>query len=131
MSISYVVGESHWRSASKGVTYRVFATLVTTTVSFLMTGSVKTAAIIGSTEVTAKVLLYWAHERIWARITWGRRGRVMVADGAGERLASPIEAANEARGLAGQEAVPLPVGIDLGVRNLALGVTADEPSPTL
>jgi uncharacterized membrane protein len=131
MSISYVVGESHWRSASKGVTYRVFATLVTTTVSFLMTGSVKTAVIIGSSEVTAKVLLYWAHERIWARITWGRRHRVIFGDGAGQSSASPLEASRATCVPAVAEAASLPAGLDIGVQTLALGVSADEPSRTL
>ncbi len=81
MAVSYVVSESHWRSASKGISYRLFATLLTTTVSFLMTGSYKTAAIIGTAEVSAKVLLYWAHERIWTRIRWGRHHEVIAADG--------------------------------------------------
>jgi uncharacterized membrane protein len=113
MSTSYVVGESHWRSASKGVTYRVFATLVTASVSFLMTGSVKTAAIIGSAEVTAKVLLYWAHERIWARVAWGRRHAAIMANGAGEGAPVPVEAPEATSGSAMQSAAPLAIGIDL------------------
>jgi uncharacterized membrane protein len=47
-------------------------TLFTGTLSFAMTGSTKTALLIGTAEITFKVLLFWAHERLWARIRWGR-----------------------------------------------------------
>jgi uncharacterized membrane protein len=124
MSTSYVVSDSHWRSAFKGITYRVFATLVTTTVSFLMTGSVKAAAIIGSAEVTTKVMLYWVHERVWARITWGRHHKVTFAGGPSESPASPIDAPMATRGHAMQEAAPLPVRLEIGVQSPALDLEA-------
>jgi uncharacterized membrane protein len=74
--------DSRWRSASKGISYRVFATLLTTAASFAMTGSMKTATLIGSVEVSVKILLYWAHERLWSRITWGRVREIVASDGA-------------------------------------------------
>ncbi len=64
--------ESHLRSVAKGASYRVIATLSTLAISFLMTGSVKLATLIGSSEALAKILLYWGHERVWHRIPWGR-----------------------------------------------------------
>jgi uncharacterized membrane protein len=119
MDLSYVIRESHWRSASKGVTYRVLAAVVTTTASFLLTGSVKTAAIIGSVEVTAKVLLYWAHERVWARITWGRHHKVIFAHAAAETSALPLDA-KTMRSPATQKVASPPIGLETSSRGALL-----------
>ena len=120
MSTSFAVSDSHWRSAFKGITYRVFATLVTTTASYLMTGSVKTALIIGSAEVTTKVLLYWAHERIWARITWGRHHKTTFAGVLGETPVSPSEVPTAKRGPEMERAAPLPVRLEIRVQSPTL-----------
>lgn len=40
---------------------------------FLFTGRLKIAAAIGGTEVVLKLLLYFAHERVWNRIKWGKQ----------------------------------------------------------
>lgn len=77
--------ESHLRSVAKGVSYRCVGSLATVVISFVMTGSVRTASLIGSAEVVTKVLIFWGHERLWHRIPWGRRRRAWVA---AERLRS-------------------------------------------
>lgn len=64
--------ESHIRSVVKGISWRAVGTIDTMIISFLITGSVKYAAFIGSTEALTKIFLYWAHERVWHRIRWGR-----------------------------------------------------------
>jgi adenylylsulfate kinase len=64
--------DSHFRSVLKGLSYRSVATISTVAISFVMTGSIKTATMIGSAEAVAKVLLFWGHERLWHRIRWGR-----------------------------------------------------------
>ncbi len=64
--------ETHLRSVVKGISWRVLATMVTTFVVYLYSGELAAAAIVGSFDALAKVLLYWGHERIWQRITWGR-----------------------------------------------------------
>jgi uncharacterized membrane protein len=104
----FIVSESRWRSACKGVTYRLFATLVTSTATFLITGRLKTAAVIASTELGAKVLLYWAHERIWARITWGSRYRLRSAGRAGHHPTPAVEAFEATRRRATGEHASLP-----------------------
>jgi uncharacterized membrane protein len=71
--------ESHFRSVAKGLSYRSIATLGTFGISFVMTGSIKTATLIGSAEAVTKVLLFWAHERIWHKIPWGRSNSVAPA----------------------------------------------------
>jgi len=46
--------------------------MVTTIVVYLYSGELVAAAIVGSFDALAKIVLYWGHERIWQRITWGR-----------------------------------------------------------
>ena len=42
--------------------------------SFIFTGSAKVSAAISGTELMTKLLLYYGHERIWARTKFGLRG---------------------------------------------------------
>ncbi|RMH09178.1 MAG: DUF2061 domain-containing protein [Nitrospirae bacterium] len=64
--------DSHLRSVVKGVSWRIVATIVTTTVVFVYTGELTVAALLGGADALTKILLYWVHERIWQRIRWGR-----------------------------------------------------------
>jgi len=74
--------DSHLRSVLKAVSWRMVGTMDTFIVSFLVmhvlggqkTNLVQTAKISGGiagTEVITKVLLYYLHERTWARIPLG------------------------------------------------------------
>ena len=65
--------ESRRRSILKAISWRVWATLTTIALVFLFTGRWKIAAAIGGVEVVAKLVLYFIHERVWDRITWGKR----------------------------------------------------------
>lgn len=89
--------ERAWRSMAKAVSWRFVGTLDTFILSYLLisflgpligmeeTGShasnLKTAGYIAATEVVTKILLYYFHERAWARVAWnmidvpGRRRR--------------------------------------------------------
>ncbi|MBI1892836.1 MAG: DUF2061 domain-containing protein [Candidatus Rokubacteria bacterium] len=67
--------ETHIRSVVKGVSWRIVGTLDTMLLVFLFSGNVSLAAIVGSTEAITKVILFWAHERAWQRIGWGRTVR--------------------------------------------------------
>lgn len=60
--------ESHTRSIAKGLTWRVLATTTTTVIAYFVTGHVETALKIGVFEFLAKLLIYYAHERLWTRI---------------------------------------------------------------
>lgn len=64
--------DTHLRSVFKGISWRVLATLVTTTVVFLYSGELTAAAVVGFFDALAKIFLYWGHERIWQCVTWGR-----------------------------------------------------------
>uniref|UniRef100_UPI004049FBF6 DUF2061 domain-containing protein n=1 Tax=Flavobacterium sp. TaxID=239 RepID=UPI004049FBF6 len=56
-------------SALKAITWRIVGTIDTMIISYIMTGNIKIALSIGSFEVFSKMILYFFHERIWARWT--------------------------------------------------------------
>ncbi len=41
-------------------------------ISYLVTGKIKMAVSIGFVELFTKIFLYYVHERIWNRISFGR-----------------------------------------------------------
>ena len=59
------------RSATKTVSWRVLASLDTMVLGLVFTGNLATAISIGGFEVFTKTVLYFFHERAWARIRWG------------------------------------------------------------
>lgn len=67
--------EAHWRSVAKGASWRCVATLDTFMLSWLITGSVKTAGAIASFEVFTKIGLFYLHERGWKLVPWGRKAK--------------------------------------------------------
>lgn len=67
--------EAKTRSVLKAVSWRVWATLTTIALVFLFTGRWETAAAVGGVEVIVKLILYFAHERAWGRIKWGKRAQ--------------------------------------------------------
>jgi uncharacterized membrane protein len=66
------VNESKTRSLAKAVSWRITGTVDTFIISFFITGEVTLAGAIAVTEVVTKVFLYWAHERVWNKIKWGK-----------------------------------------------------------
>ena len=65
--------ESALRSVYKAVSWRVLATLTTALVVYLITGSTEFAVTVGLIEGSAKIGLYYIHERLWNRLDVGRR----------------------------------------------------------
>ena len=59
------------RSATKTATWRVLASLDTMVLGLVFTGNLATAISIGGFEIFTKLVLYFFHERAWARIRWG------------------------------------------------------------
>jgi uncharacterized membrane protein len=64
--------ESKRRSFLKVISWRITATLTTMLISFFITGNIDMALKIGLFELTAKILLQYAHERVWTKIKYGR-----------------------------------------------------------
>ncbi|PZT86067.1 MAG: hypothetical protein DI637_11305 [Citromicrobium sp.] len=63
--------EAHSRSIAKAVSWRILGSLDTFLLSWFFTGSPKAAGAIAITEVLTKMVLYYFHERAWARVEWG------------------------------------------------------------
>ena len=61
------------RSLVKGLTYRVLSSTITVLLVYLLTGDLTASGVIGLFEFTIKLLFYYAHERIWHQIPWGKR----------------------------------------------------------
>lgn len=60
------------RSLAKAVSWRVTGTVDTFLISWLITGQILLASGIAFTEIMTKICLFWAHERVWNRIDWGK-----------------------------------------------------------
>ncbi len=67
------MSEKPYRSVVKGITWRVIATVDTILISWLITGHWKYAVSIGGIEVVTKLFIYYAHERAWNKIKFGRK----------------------------------------------------------
>ena len=68
-----MINESHVRSIVKGISWRIIATSDTFLVVFIITClfdqcSVENAIKIGVIEFFLKLLIYYAHERVWLKI---------------------------------------------------------------
>lgn len=66
----FVEGQS--RSFSKIVTWRILITSSNFVIPFIMTGSWGQAALFGGIATVVNIFLFWAHERIWNRVSWGK-----------------------------------------------------------
>ena len=66
------MADKHYRSLIKAVSWRVTGTVDTIVVSYLITGQVTTALKIGGLEVFTKIILYYGHERVWEKLSFGR-----------------------------------------------------------
>lgn len=65
-------GEKTIRSIVKTISWRTTGTIDTIVISFLITGKLDAAFAIGGIEVFTKIILYFFHERIWNKISWGK-----------------------------------------------------------
>lgn len=69
---SMTMVEKPQRSLAKAISWRLSATLDTMIISFLITGRAKVAVSIGLVELLTKIFLYYLHERVWSRISFGQ-----------------------------------------------------------
>ena len=65
--------ETHFRSVVKAVSYRVIGTINTCLVALLLTGSMHMAARIGMLDLVVKTIVFYLHERLWNRVSFGKR----------------------------------------------------------
>lgn len=64
--------ESRKRSIVKALSWRFIATFITALVAFVLTGELAFAAKIGILDTVIKFGAYFAHERLWVRVSYGR-----------------------------------------------------------
>ena len=61
------------RSFTKSLTYRIFGTLSSWAVVYVITGKGSLATLVAFWETVVKVAIYYLHERVWNGVAWGRR----------------------------------------------------------
>lgn len=64
--------ETHFRSIVKAVTWRTGGTAVTFAVAWIFTGNVGMATGIGLIDTVIKIGAFYAHERLWNRLEFGK-----------------------------------------------------------
>ena len=63
------------RSFTKSLTYRVFGTLFSWAIVYVIIGKGSLATLIAFWETVVKISIYYWHERIWDKINWGKLHR--------------------------------------------------------
>ncbi len=61
------------RTLFKTISWRTIATLTTAVLVYIFTGEIAIAVTIGGIEVIAKMIFYFAHERVWGKIRYGKK----------------------------------------------------------
>jgi len=64
---------THPRSFAKALTWRAIGSLTTFTLVWLLTGSTMIATAVAGAEILVKIAVYYAHERAWLSVSWGRQ----------------------------------------------------------
>ena len=64
--------DSNRRSLAKTLTWRITGSASTFTIAYLITGSFGVSSVIAFVQMGVNTVLYWLHERAWARVSWGR-----------------------------------------------------------
>ena len=67
------MSDSRFRSLVKAYSYRCWGTITTVVISYIITGEIVLSLGIGAVELVVKPFVYWLHERVWNKITWGKK----------------------------------------------------------
>ena len=65
--------ESHFRSIAKAITWRAGGTVVTFAVAWILTQKLELAIQIGVLDTIIKIGAFYAHERVWNRLNFGKK----------------------------------------------------------
>ena len=74
--LKFVEGQP--RTISKILTWRVLITASNFVIPYIITGSFGSAALFGGIATVVNMFIFWAHERLWNRITWGKSELVQL-----------------------------------------------------
>jgi uncharacterized membrane protein len=61
------------RSFVKALSYRIWGTLSSVVVAYVITKSAALSVTIAFWETVVKIFIYYAHERGWNYVQWGRK----------------------------------------------------------
>ena len=65
--------EQRKRSILKAITFRFIATIATAVLVLMFTNNLALAGIIGGLDLITKLIIYYLHERVWNKVTWGMK----------------------------------------------------------
>ncbi|HKK58288.1 MAG TPA: adenylyl-sulfate kinase [Salinivirga sp.] len=68
-----MIRESRTRSVVKALSWRIVATFTTAALVYIFTRRWDFAAYVGAFEATLKLMFFYAHERIWNKLNYGRK----------------------------------------------------------
>lgn len=63
--------ETQSRTIAKTISWRVFATLITSTIVWLVTGKAELGLSIAVFDCAIKLVTYYIHERVWNHVGFG------------------------------------------------------------
>ncbi len=72
-----LISESHLRSLVKAVSWRILGSIISIIISFFLTHQLSVALAIGAIDFFCKIVLFYAHERIWDFVPWGMHAKVL------------------------------------------------------
>jgi len=61
------------RSLAKTISWRITGSGATFGISYLISGNFVIASSIASIQLVSNTILYFIHERVWNKITWGQQ----------------------------------------------------------
>ena len=64
--------ESHARSIAKAVSYRVLGSASTVLILYALSRDIPMSLGAGALDTVVKIVMYFLHERLWARISFGK-----------------------------------------------------------
>ena len=64
--------ERRLRTISKTITWRILATITTIVIIYLFEHNIKLSLSLGISLNVVKALIYYVHERVWNRISFGK-----------------------------------------------------------
>ena len=65
--------ETRKRSIAKALSWRLIAVIITTVTTYLFTKETAIALGVGAVDSLVKLATYYGHERLWVRLSFGRR----------------------------------------------------------
>ena len=65
--------DSSSRSIAKAVSYRILGSTATSVIVYALTGKMGASLVAGAADIVIKIAVYYVHERIWDRISFGRQ----------------------------------------------------------